>query len=46
MEVALGRHKSSPTGHVRVATPVSFGLMLMPQLPVVMERHPGLTSNW
>src|ERR1700681_3670733 len=31
MEVALGRYKSSPTGHVRVATPVSFGLMLIPQ---------------
>jgi DNA-binding transcriptional LysR family regulator len=43
MEVALGRHKSSPTGHVRVATPVSFGLMLMAQLPLVMERYPGLT---
>jgi DNA-binding transcriptional LysR family regulator len=43
MEVALGRQKSSPTGHVRVATPVSFGLMLMAQLPAVMARYPGLT---
>jgi DNA-binding transcriptional LysR family regulator len=43
MEVALRRHKSSPTGHVRVATPVSFGLILMAQLPVAMARYPGFT---
>jgi DNA-binding transcriptional LysR family regulator len=43
MEVAFGQHKLSPTGHVRVATPVSFGLLLMAQLPVVMARYPGLT---
>jgi DNA-binding transcriptional LysR family regulator len=43
MELALGRNKSSPTGHVRVATPVSMGMMLLKRLPVLLARHPGLT---
>ena len=43
MESALGHHKSTPTGHVRVATPVSLGLMLMKSMPAFMARHPGLS---
>ena len=43
MEMALGQHKSSPTGHVRVATPVSLGMMLMKRVPVLVTRYPGLT---
>ena len=43
MEAALGQHKSSPAGHVRVATPVSLGLALMDRVPVLMARYPGLS---
>jgi DNA-binding transcriptional LysR family regulator len=43
MELAVRRHKSSPTGHVRVAAPVSLGMMLMKCVPTLLERHPGLT---
>jgi DNA-binding transcriptional LysR family regulator len=43
MESALGQHKSSPAGHVRVATPVSLGLALMSRMPVLMARYPGLS---
>ena len=43
MELALGRHKSAPTGHVRVATPVSLGMMLLKCVPALLARHPGLT---
>jgi len=43
MEMALGRHNASPTGHVRAATPVSLGMMLMKRVPVLLSRYPGLT---
>jgi DNA-binding transcriptional LysR family regulator len=43
MELALGRHKSSPTGHVRVATPVSLGMLLMKRVPVLLAGYPGLS---
>jgi DNA-binding transcriptional LysR family regulator len=43
MELALGQHKSSPTGHVRIAAPVSMGMQLMKCVPVLLERYPGLT---
>jgi DNA-binding transcriptional LysR family regulator len=43
MEMAVGPHNSSPTGHVRVATPVSLGMMLMKRVPVLLSRYPGLT---
>jgi DNA-binding transcriptional LysR family regulator len=43
MEESLGRHKSSPTGHVRVGTPVSLGLLLMGCLPSLTARYPGLS---
>jgi DNA-binding transcriptional LysR family regulator len=43
MELALCQHKSSPTGHVRVATPVSLGMQLMKRVPALLVRYPGLT---
>lgn len=43
METALGQDKSSPSGHVRVATPVSLGLILMERVPELMSRYPGLS---
>ena len=43
MELALGRHNSLPTGHVRVAAPVSLGMQLMKRVPVLLARYPGLT---
>jgi DNA-binding transcriptional LysR family regulator len=43
MELALGQHKSFPTGHVRIAAPVSMGMQLMKCVPVLLERYPGLT---
>ena len=43
METTLGRRKSSPTGHVRVATPVSLGLFLMDHVPDLMAQYPGLS---
>src|ERR1700733_11383742 len=43
MELALGQNKSSPTGHVRVAAPVSLGMRLMQCVPGLGARYPGLT---
>src|ERR1700676_4635794 len=43
MEVALGQHKTSPSGHVRVATPVSLGLILMNRVSLFVARFPGLS---
>jgi DNA-binding transcriptional LysR family regulator len=43
METALGQDKSSPSGHVRVATPVSLGLILMERVPELMARYPSLS---
>jgi DNA-binding transcriptional LysR family regulator len=43
MEAALGEHKTSPSGLVRVATPVSLGLSLMHRVPILMARYPGLS---
>lgn len=43
METALGQDKVSPSGHVRVATPVSLGLILMERVPDLVTRYPGLS---
>jgi DNA-binding transcriptional LysR family regulator len=43
MEDTLGQDKSSPAGHVRVATPVSLGLILMHRVADLMARYPGLS---
>jgi len=46
MEQALGQHKSTPTGHVRVAAPVSMGMQLMKCVSVLLARYPGLTVEF
>ena len=43
METALGEHKSLPSGHVRVATPVSLGLILMNSVAELTARYPDLS---
>jgi DNA-binding transcriptional LysR family regulator len=43
MEGALSKHNSLPIGHVRFATPVSLGMMLMKRLPDLRSRYRGLT---
>jgi DNA-binding transcriptional LysR family regulator len=43
METVLGQNKTSPVGHVRVATPVSLGLILMARVPRLLARYPGLS---
>ena len=43
MEASLSRHKSTPAGHVRVATPVSLGLWLIGRLPALTARYPHLS---
>jgi DNA-binding transcriptional LysR family regulator len=43
MELALGQYQSSPIGHVRVAAPVSLGMLLLKRVPVLLARHPALT---
>jgi DNA-binding transcriptional LysR family regulator len=42
MEGALGRQRSSPTGLVRLGIPVGASHYLMPRLPKLLERYPGL----
>jgi len=43
MEGALGRQRSSPTGLVRLGVPVGAAHYLMPRLPKLLERYPGLS---
>jgi DNA-binding transcriptional LysR family regulator len=42
MEGALGQHRASPTGLVRMGLPVVAANLLVPRLPELLERHPGL----
>lgn len=42
MEGALGQHRASPTGLVRLGLPVIAANLLVPRLPELLERHPGL----
>jgi len=42
MEGALGEHRASPTGLVRVGLPVVAANLLVPPLTELLERHPGL----
>lgn len=43
MEGALGRHRSSPTGLVRVGVSAAGSVNLMPRFGVLLERYPGLS---
>jgi len=43
MEGALGRQRSSPTGLVRLGVPVAASRFLVPRLPGLLERYPGLS---
>lgn len=45
MEGALGRQRSSPTGLVRVGTPVAATPWLVPRLPELLNRYPGLVVD-
>ena len=42
MQGALGRQRSSPTGLVRLGVPVAASTWLVPRLPLLLERYPGL----
>lgn len=42
MQGALGRQSASPTGLVRVGLPVAASRWVMPRLPRMLERYPGL----
>jgi DNA-binding transcriptional LysR family regulator len=43
MEGALGRHRSSPTGLVRVGLSAAASVLLMPRMGALFERYPGLS---
>ena len=43
MEAVLGRQSGAPRGLVRLGTSVAGGLFLATRLPVLLERHPGLS---
>jgi DNA-binding transcriptional LysR family regulator len=43
METVLGRQSGAPRGLVRLGTSVAGGLFLATRLPVLLERHPGLS---
>lgn len=42
MEASMGRQRSSPTGLVRVGTPVGIGSWMVSHLPDLLKQHPGL----
>jgi DNA-binding transcriptional LysR family regulator len=43
MEAALGRQRASPTGLVRVGLPPAIATLLVPRLPALFLRYPGLS---
>lgn len=43
MEATLGRQHASPTGLVRVGIPPAMATLIVPRLPVMFERYPGLS---
>jgi DNA-binding transcriptional LysR family regulator len=43
MEAVLGRQSAAPRGLVRLGTSVAGGMFLATRLPVLLERHPGLS---
>lgn len=42
MQSAIGRQRSSPTGLVRLWAPVGVSAWLVPRIPQLLERYPGL----
>jgi DNA-binding transcriptional LysR family regulator len=45
MEGALGRQRASPTGRVRLGTPLGAARLLVTRLPGLLERYPGLSVD-
>jgi DNA-binding transcriptional LysR family regulator len=43
METALGRHRSSATGLVRLGLSAAAATLLVPRLEALFEHHPGLS---
>jgi DNA-binding transcriptional LysR family regulator len=43
METALGKHRNSPNGLVRLGTIMGAGLSLATRLPQLLDRHAGLS---
>ena len=43
MEDALGRHRTSPTGLVRVGLSAGAANLLVPRMRLLFERYPGLS---
>jgi DNA-binding transcriptional LysR family regulator len=43
MEAALGSHRNSPSGLVRVGLSATAAIMLVPRMGVLFERYPGLS---
>ena len=42
---SLGRQRSSPPGLVRVGAPAGITAWLVPRLPELLKRHPGLVAD-
>ncbi len=42
MEGALRQQRTSPHGLVRLGTTIAFSLFLVPRIPLLLERYPGL----
>jgi DNA-binding transcriptional LysR family regulator len=45
MEDALGRHRTSPTGLVRVGLSAGAANLLVPRMRLLFERYPGLSLD-
>jgi DNA-binding transcriptional LysR family regulator len=45
MEGALGNHRSSPTGTVRVGLSAGVSMMLVPRIGGLLQRYPGLSID-
>src|ERR1700733_6816435 len=43
MEETVGRQRASPTGLVRIGMSAAVAVLLVPQLPKMFERYPGLS---
>jgi DNA-binding transcriptional LysR family regulator len=43
MEATLGRQRASPNGLVRIGIPAAVATLIVPRLPVMFQRYPGLS---